>query len=82
LPDDTFACAKKLCDAREIAMAVLAHRDIGYMLSAYGSKAANPDWPVPHHPGPEADATRPPVQRFLSEKRPVMSIVGEDGNRS
>ena len=35
LPDDTFARAKKQCEAREISLAELARRGIEYILSVY-----------------------------------------------
>ena len=35
LPDETFARAKKLCEAREISLAELARRGIEYILSVY-----------------------------------------------
>ncbi|MCK9588712.1 MAG: hypothetical protein WC076_09820 [Terrimicrobiaceae bacterium] len=53
LPDDTFARAKRLCEAREISLAELARRGIEYILSVYT---------------PEPDATqewRPPTPRKL-----------------
>jgi hypothetical protein len=56
LPDDTFARAKKLCEAREISMAELARRGIEYILSVYE---------------PDPDATRewqPPKPRDLGWK--------------
>lgn len=40
LPDDTFARAKKVCEAREISLAELARRGIEYILSVY---AVEPD---------------------------------------
>ncbi len=56
LPDDTFARAKKLCEAREISFAELARRGIEYILSVYS---------------PEPDAKRewhPPTPRKLGWK--------------
>ena len=35
LPDEVFARAKKLCEAREISLAELARRGIEYILSVY-----------------------------------------------
>ena len=35
LPDDTFARAKKVCEAREISFAELARRGLEYILSVY-----------------------------------------------
>lgn len=35
LPDETYARAKKLCEAREIPLAELARRGIEYILSVY-----------------------------------------------
>jgi hypothetical protein len=48
LPDDTFARAKKLCEAREMSMAELARRGIEYILSVYASEAdAKREWQLP-----------------------------------
>jgi hypothetical protein len=48
LPDDTFARAKKLCEAREISMAELARRGIEYILSVYSSETdAKREWQLP-----------------------------------
>ena len=48
LPDETFARAKKLCEAREISLAELARRGIEYILSVYAPEAdANRDWQPP-----------------------------------
>ncbi len=49
LPDETFARAKRLCDAREISFAELARRGIEYILSVYSSEehAATQDWNPP-----------------------------------
>ncbi len=48
LPDETYARAKKLCEAREIPLAELARRGIEYILSVY---APEPDakraWELP-----------------------------------
>ena len=49
LPDDTFARAKKLCEAREISLAELARRGIEYILSVYAPEPdANRDWQPPN----------------------------------
>lgn len=56
LPDETYARAKKLCEAREIPLAELARRGIEYILSVYA---------------PEPDASRawePPKPRNLGWK--------------
>lgn len=48
LPDDTFARAKTLCEAREISMAELARRGIEYILSVYSSETdAKREWQPP-----------------------------------
>lgn len=48
LPDDTFARAKKLCEAREISLAELARRGIEYILSVYTpAPDAKRDWQPP-----------------------------------
>ena len=48
LPDDTFARAKKLCEAREISLAELARRGIEYILSVYAPESdANSNWQPP-----------------------------------
>ena len=48
LPDETFARAKKLCDAREISLAELARRGIEYILSVYAPEPdAKRDWQPP-----------------------------------
>ena len=48
LPDDTFARAKKLCEAREISLAELARRGIEYILSVYAPDSnANREWQPP-----------------------------------
>ena len=48
LPDDTFARAKKVCEAREISLAELARRGIEYILSVYSPEPdANSDWQPP-----------------------------------
>ena len=48
LPDDTFARAKNLCEAREISLAELARRGIEYILSVYAPESdANREWELP-----------------------------------
>ena len=48
LPDETFARAKKVCEAREISLAELARRGIEYILSVYSPEPdANRDWQPP-----------------------------------
>lgn len=48
LPDDVFARAKKLCDAREISMAELARRGIEYILTVYSVPAkGQAEWQPP-----------------------------------
>lgn len=48
LPDETFARAKKLCEAREISLAELARRGIEYILSVYDpDPVSNQDWHPP-----------------------------------
>ena len=48
LPDDTFARAKKICEAREISLAELARRGIEYILSVYAQEpAAKQAWTLP-----------------------------------
>jgi hypothetical protein len=48
LPDDVFARAKKLCEAREISLAELARRGIEYILSVYDpAPDANREWEPP-----------------------------------
>ena len=48
LPDETFARAKKLCEAREISLAELARRGIEYILSVYASEPdAKREWQPP-----------------------------------
>lgn len=41
LPDETFARAKRLCEAREISLAELARRGIEYILSVYSPEPTN-----------------------------------------
>ena len=48
LPDETFARAKKVCEAREISLAELARRGIEYILSVYSTESdANLEWHPP-----------------------------------
>jgi hypothetical protein len=48
LPDETYARAKKLCEAREIAFAELARRGIEYILSVYAPDSdAHREWHPP-----------------------------------
>lgn len=48
LPDETFARAKKLCEAREISLAELSRRGIEYILSVYAPEAdAMRAWELP-----------------------------------
>lgn len=54
LPDETFARARKVCEAREISLAELARRGIEYILSVYASEPdAHREWqpPKPRHLG-------------------------------
>jgi len=48
LPDETYARAKKLCEAREISLAELARRGIDYILSVYDPMPdSDGDWQPP-----------------------------------
>jgi hypothetical protein len=47
LPDETFARAKKLCEAREISLAELARRGIEYILSVYSLPDDQGEWLPP-----------------------------------
>lgn len=48
LPDETYARAKKLCEAREIPLAELARRGIEYILSVYAPETeTNRAWELP-----------------------------------
>ena len=48
LPDEVFARAKRLCEAREISLAELARRGIEYILSVYSNDpSAVNDWQPP-----------------------------------
>ena len=48
LPDEVFARAKKLCEAREISMAELARRGIEYLLNVYAPEPGTAgDWRPP-----------------------------------
>jgi hypothetical protein len=48
LPDEVFARAKKVCEAREISMAELARRGIEYILGVYSAEPmAEDEWRPP-----------------------------------
>jgi len=48
LPDEVFARAKRLCEAREISMAELARRGIEYILNVYDPEPeAHRGWQPP-----------------------------------
>ncbi len=48
LPDDVYAKAKKLCEAREISLAELVRRGIEYILSVYAQEPGKPEeWHPP-----------------------------------
>ena len=48
LPDEVFARAKKLCEAKEISMAELARRGIEYILSVYApERVDSAEWQMP-----------------------------------
>ena len=48
LPDEVFARAKKVCEAREISFAELARRGIEYILSVYPPEPGKlEDWRPP-----------------------------------
>ena len=48
LPDDVFAKARKLCEAREISLAELARRGIEYILSVYSQEpGGGEEWQPP-----------------------------------
>lgn len=48
LPNETFARAKRLCEAREISLAELARRGIEYILNVYTPESeVNRDWQPP-----------------------------------
>lgn len=48
LPDDVFARARKICEAREISLAELARRGIEYILSVYSQEPGKlNDWALP-----------------------------------
>jgi hypothetical protein len=48
LPDDVFAKAKKLCEAREISLSEIGRRGIEYMLSVYAQDPVRMDeWQLP-----------------------------------
>lgn len=50
LPDDVFAKAKRLCEAREISFAELARRGIEYILSVYSQEPGGKGGPQPPKP--------------------------------
>lgn len=48
LPDEVYARAKRLCQAREISLAELARRGIEHILNVYSSPAVSADeWHLP-----------------------------------
>ncbi len=48
LPDETYARARKICEAREIPFAELARRGIEYILSVYAPEPdAKREWQPP-----------------------------------
>jgi hypothetical protein len=48
LPDEVFAKAKKLCEAREISLAELARRGIEYILGVYSPETGGKEeWQPP-----------------------------------
>jgi hypothetical protein len=48
LPDETYARAQKICEAREIPFAELARRGIEYILSVYSQDPeADQEWQPP-----------------------------------
>lgn len=48
LPDEVFARAKKVCDAREISLAELARRGIEYILTVYSTPSKDEaEWQLP-----------------------------------
>lgn len=48
LPDEVYARAKRLCEAREISLAELARRGIEYILNVYAPAPAGLDeWHLP-----------------------------------
>ena len=54
LPDDVYARAKRLAEAREISLAELARRGLEYILSVYApDQEATAEWhlPEPRHLG-------------------------------
>ncbi|CAN5887604.1 hypothetical protein BH11VER1_BH11VER1_06570 [soil metagenome] len=50
LPDEVFARAKKLCEAREISFAELSRRGIEYILSVYTQHPDSKDVWLPPKP--------------------------------
>lgn len=82
LPDDVFARARKLCEAREMSLAELARRGIEYLLGVYAPPSgASEDWapPTPRRLGwkglddaaikAQAQATSTQVAAARSRKR-------------
>ena len=48
LPDEVFARAKKLCEAREMSFAELARRGIEYLLGVYAPESSSrQEWQPP-----------------------------------
>ncbi len=48
LPDEVFARAKKVCEAREISLAELARRGIEYILTVYSAPTeGQEEWEPP-----------------------------------
>jgi hypothetical protein len=48
LPDEVFAKAKKVCEAREISFAELARRGIDYILTVYSEPTdQDTEWQLP-----------------------------------
>jgi hypothetical protein len=80
LPDEVYAQAKRVCEAREIPLAELARRGIEYILSVYATDSdTDREW---HPPTPrklgwkglsdveiKAEAQRTHLDETLSRKR-------------
>jgi hypothetical protein len=48
LPDDVYARARKVCEAREISFAELSRRGLEYILSVYAQEpSAQKEWQLP-----------------------------------
>ncbi len=48
LPDDVYARARKVCEAREISLAELSRRGLEYILSVYATEPSpRGDWQPP-----------------------------------